>query len=390
MKKKTAFILTAVILLSGCEKEVVKDITEEDIAVLTEAMREAEQTDNEEKTIVINTSEASEGTVAELPENISRIDTGHYFMCSIAGEYICCQYTENDTVSLCFYDIESGRPSGKVDFSENCVVSVIKEGSDGALFSAVIEQKGENGYSYNRVDIYDDYSFKTIGEADASDYATTVCGRNIVTLDGSLVDADTKEVLVEAYHAPDDDYGFFAKHQFFEFPIDDNRFVYRTGGYESIPGFGYYDFSTGTANFFEGSQDYVPLGFHNEKIYAVKTVWDGFGTELYTFDLNNPEPVFFMENPLEITNNEFVEFKISEDGKKLVIVKPMNLYELNNDENGIAGKGKLCVIDIETGGIIETIDVPDEYDMGQAMGFIGHKLIIGTGKRDGIIVVDLK
>lgn len=384
MKRKLLLVLCGLLFLTACEKEVVTDITEEEISVLTEARGGAAVTTAENITAV------SENVTAELPENISVIETERYNKCDIFGDYICCHFSDNSTLG--FYNIESGILSGKVAFPEDSFVTIIKEGEGNALFNAVVETKTEDGYSYNRVNIYEDFSFENTGEASASDYAVKACGKNIVTLDGDLVDGDTMDILVEGIKTGKDNYGKGDKYQSFAFKIDDNRFVYRTRGYESIPGFGFYDFSTGVAKFIENSQDFWPLGYYNGKIYAVKTVWDGFGTELYTFDLKNPVPELFMENPIEISSNEFVEFEISEDGKYLVIVKPMNLYLLNEnkEEDNNIGKGMLCTSDIETGEIIETIEVPDEYDMGQAIGFSGDKLLLGTGKNTGIIVVDLK
>nr|MDE7289487.1 hypothetical protein [Oscillospiraceae bacterium] len=106
---------------------------------------------------------------------------------------------------------------------------------------------------------------------------------------------DSGEVLVEGFNDAETELGLASKWFDYKFQIDDDRFVYRTCGFESMPGFGYYDFTTGKAADFPDSEDFMPIGYHNGKIYAELTAWDGMCQgELRTFDTETLESKLFM------------------------------------------------------------------------------------------------
>ncbi len=158
--------------------------------------------------------------------------------------------------------------------------------------------------------------------------------------DPDITDADSGSVLVAGREAASDD-DFSGTRQTYCFPVDGNRFVYRTLGYERLPGFGIYDFSAGQATDIPNTNDLIPLGVHGSRIYSVKTAWDGYGTELYITDTETLETEFFMDCPITVEANDYVEYAMPESGDFIAMKyrpedggSPAVLYSIDPDTKG--------------------------------------------------------
>ncbi|MDE6710508.1 MAG: hypothetical protein K2J76_08460, partial [Oscillospiraceae bacterium] len=91
---------------------------------------------------------------------------------------------------------------------------------------------------------------------------------NISDMMYDIFDADSGEVIVEGFEDTETDLGFDSKWYYYMSGIDSDRFVYRTVGYESFIGFSYYDFAAGQAVDFPNSKNFLPVGYHDGKVYA--------------------------------------------------------------------------------------------------------------------------
>lgn len=154
----------------------------------------------------------------------------------------------------------------------------------------------------------------------AKDCSVEMCGHNIADWERNIIDTDSGEILVGGYYGTSE-YDLSVTSKRYRFPIDENRFVYSTIGYESIPGFGVYDFSTDTASDVPGSRDLVPLGVHDGRIYSLQSEWDSLGhdTALYVTDIETLETELFMEAPVYLELNDYADYEMTESGSVIVM-----------------------------------------------------------------------
>lgn len=165
-----------------------------------------------------------------------------------------------------------------------------------------------------------DFSSDIAEGCTANDCSAKVCGHNIADWEGDIIDTDSGEILVEGYDGTSE-YDLSITSQRYCFPIDENRFVYYTAGYERIPGFGIYDFSTGTATDVPDSRNLVPLGIRGGRIYSLQTEWDSLGhdTALYVTDTETLETELFMESPVSLELNDYADYEMTESGSAIVM-----------------------------------------------------------------------
>lgn len=247
-------------------------------------------------------------------------------------------------VRLRFYGIEENKQLAEIDMPEGFgAYEMITETNDGILCKYIVsnsvfdEESGVFNSDYAAVTVHNDFTYEISDGYAPQDVSREVCGHNIAERDPDITDADSGEVLVVGRAAASDD-DFSGTRQMYYFPIDENRFVYRTAGYESLPGFGIYDFSSGTAADVPQSENLVPLGVRGGKIYSVKTRWDGYGTELYVTDAETLETEFFWDFPDEVQANDYIEYAMPESGNYIALKylsadegKPALLYAIDPD-----------------------------------------------------------
>lgn len=291
---------------------------------------------------------------------------------------------EPDLFQLRFYDIEKDELLAVIDIPDGWgTYEMITDVGGDVLcryivsYSVFNEESGFFDTDYKTVTVRNDFSYDITDGYTVQDSSFECCGHNIAERDPDIIDADSGETLIAGKTAESDD-DFSGTRQMYYFPVDENRFVYRTLGYESLPGFGIYDFSSGTAADVPDSKDLIPLGVHGGKIYSVKTPWDGFGTELYTTDTETLETEFFMDCPITIKTNDYVEYAMPESGNYIALkYKPADdeasalLYGINPDTKKYTA-----------------IDVPDELKYYTLRGSSGDRVTV-SNNHDKILIAEI-
>ena len=209
-------------------------------------------------------------------------------------------------------------------------------------------EKLKNDYAV--ILVYDDFTTEFI-EGEPREILSFPAGsHNIADYSFDLLDADSGEIIVEGFEDAETGSGFGNMSLWYDynFQIDNDRFVYRTCGIERMPGFGYYDFTTGKAADFPNSRDFMPIGYHNGKIYAEETCWDGMCQgELYTFDIDTLESEQFISSPVTIELNDYTEYSMPPSGKYIAA----NYYDRDNEifENS---KNTIFIISPDSGEVL--------------------------------------
>lgn len=198
----------------------------------------------------------------------------------------------------------------------------------------------ENDYSntyYAVLTVHNDLSHDISYDYTPQSRSFKCCGHNIAEWEGDITDTDSGGILVEGYGGTSE-YDINRTRISYDFPIDENRFVFNTLGHESLPSFGIYDFSTGTSADVPNSRDLVPIGVHGGKIYSVKTVWSGIGEEIYVTDIQTLETEFFAEQPFNAGIDDYAVYAMPESGSYIAALftphdteKPEILYGIDPD-----------------------------------------------------------
>ncbi len=399
MKKITALILISALLLCSCDDPVDSPeytTTTPDnsvIGTLTTTSGATEASTEE-------TTEPSEEAMVHLPENIKFIETGYVARYYILENYICCITYKNpdahlpDTTSvLKFYDIETGKLASSVTMPEGTEVFEIYEGKDDVLCTAslykVIEDKGGTSHENSTAVIFTDFTCDIRQEA-ITELETAVWqgGYSIIRKGLDLVEGQSGgQVLVEGYEEEGDLYGFKTRCPEYAFAIDKNRFVYCMTGYECIPGFGFYDFETNTNTFIPDSENLIPMGYRDGKIYSYGAVWDGVPMGLYATDTETLETVLIAKEPFTMGNGDYIDYNMPFDRDYIMIYRQWYTDEEYNDRHYAVYKA-----DIETGEILEETELPQDLLLNWCVGYIGNdRFLFASDYGDrGFIIVDLK
>ncbi|MDE7279221.1 MAG: hypothetical protein K2N26_05790, partial [Oscillospiraceae bacterium] len=232
---------------------------------------------------------------------------------------------QSQVFQLRFYDIAENKLLAVMDIPDGWgPYEMIPDAGGDVLCKYIIfysvfnEDSGIYNTDYNTITVRNDFSYDITDGYTVQDGSFECCGHNITERDPDIIDADSGEILI-AGKAADEGDEFSGTRQMYYFPAGENRFIYRTLANESLPSFGIYDFSSGTATDVPDSKDLIPLGIHGGKIYSVKTAWDGFGTELYATDIKTLETEFFMDCPLTVKMNDYVEYAMPENGEYIAL-----------------------------------------------------------------------
>lgn len=387
---KRIIILTAVLtaaILSACASNVQELLIEESItsAGITESnMTETEQvTEPDVSGAAEGTASAAEDVQEKKPPQIQMrfLDYGSinpddanmsaYSSAVFCGDILClCNITcdELDVGSprheLHFYDINENTLVKTVELPGVWNFEKFVKGYGNILCKElvsrrVLDENGEfSGFEYAVATVYDDYTYD-ISYHTPQSAAFAHYGHKLAETEVDILDADRDAAIVKGYKDENDEFGFKTEYRRYAFPIDENRFVYRTGGYERIPGFGVYDFGTDTARDVPDSENLTPIGAHGGKIYSVQTAWDGFGSKLYVTDIETLGTEFFMDCPIELEGNDVVRYAMPEGGDYLLY-----LYEPAD-----FGKNEvLYALDLGTGETASA-DIPEKSDMNFPISF---------------------
>lgn len=349
MKSKIIFsIILSAMLLTACQAQ--KQLSEthtERTETASQSVTTASETETEApETTTVTTSEAvSETTTTTsetLPpkiENISENVTLDIHKINIKGTLTDGEYssavtffTNNIAAKGCFSD--KGGAIRFFDMNDMTVKASVTAPDDWAFdrgYYPCIKGSGDvlckiplirfNNdklkSDYAVILVYNDFTTKFI-EGEPREILSFPAGNHTVSdYFYDLFDIDSGEVIVEGFEDAETELGLASKWFDYKFQIDDDSFVYRTCGFEWMPGFGYYDFTNGKAADFPNSEDFMPIGYHDGKIYAELTAWDGMCQgEIRTFDTETLESKLFM--PPNQTSGKFTEYTMSPDGNFII------------------------------------------------------------------------
>ncbi len=229
-----------------------------------------------------------------------------------------------------------------INFAEGSNINNIRSGEGDVLCTFALSTYTADEVIYTDKTVYTDF---TVSESADRDLYITVGDHSVEEDWINLVDAKTGELLVEG-HEGENEYGIDRQFKRFGMTIDENRFLYITGGYEAIPGFGIYDFSTGKATDVPDSRDMIPLGIYDGYIYSEHSAWDGFGTEIYKTNIDTLETELAFGIPFEADNDGYVWYQMSPSGEYILII---NDYYIRGEDgsfiNGIVDMYKVSVAD---------------------------------------------
>ena len=423
--KKIAVILSAVLLLGGCGSGDVGEIpsensetsqTETTIATAeTAAVTTAADTEKiittEATTAPAETSAAE--TKPKLPEPILppealKIDVGSLY----SGKEYDFSYTilDNENI-LVLYKFKIGdhiSAMAKIyntsDGEEKLTVDIPHTEADEffirdntyfdnenilcRIFSCK-KEKYSYGYDYSTLlatTIYKDYGF----EPDDNDkygwnnHIHKLPGGRRITVSeyGNIREIGSGDLLLNAvYEGPDSKGNIIYS---YEFPIDENRFVYSMWGYEWCWGFGIYDFTTGTARDVPDVFDHKPMGYHDGKIYSYYSTHDG-GTDniLYVTDINTLETTPFYkfeydEPELRSDYNFVYDYEMTPDGNFLL--------KINDNENVI----KVILYSADTLKVVREYEFKNTYiDYWYIQFTSDGKAVLNDDKQKCLYVLDL-
>ena len=230
-------------------------------------------------------------------------------------------------------------------------------------------------HKINISDIDSDFSAEFIG---GEKLAVSAGVHNISDVPYDIYDIDSGKVILEGFNDTETELGLASKWFDYKFPIDNDRFVYRICGFESMPGFGYYDFTVGRAADFPNSRNFMPIGYHDGKIYAELTAWDGICQgELRTFDIDTLEAKMFM--PQNQTSDKFTEYFMSPDGGFIIA----------NDFDG-SGINILRIISPDSGENLVKCELNFGGSYGSQFTFIDNNCFAAQNGDSEIIIFNVK
>lgn len=382
MRKKIILLLTlSAMLLTACNKDVQTVQTEQsvtsaaDVSEITE-IAETEQTEKE------TVPEKLPKFYEDIPENMrlfrfaklnsedeyTAVNTpavSNDIKVFVNGNIICsfCKLTNsNGTASarvIRFYDIDSGTVAATIPMPEKYrYFEFIGGGGDVLCKASFTEYKEDENGAYQEdsvITVKNDYSYE-FSEYTPQNAALPIGGHNIAEWYLDIIDADRDMTLMEGSEGDNSDGTLFSGYRYhvYMFPIDENRFVYLTGGHEYTSCFGIYDFRTDICTDIQDTEDMRPIGIHDGKIYSVLKPWDKTASDIYVTDIDTLETVKLAEPPRVLGDRTEIYYLMPESGERIFY-----MYHSNSS----IPCGVIGMIDPDTGKILKECDVPhvDEF-----------------------------
>ena len=270
---------------------------------------------------------------------------------------------------ICFFDVNDRSLKGKItspdgwDFAwqYHCI-----KGSGDILCRVELYRYNEQGGRENAVlVVHNDFSTEII---EGEKIAIPVGSHNISDVLYNIYDTDSDKVIVEGFEDTKTELGLASKWFDYKFPIGNDRFVYLAHGFERVLGFGCYDFTKGKAVSFPDSEDFVPVGYHDGKIYAAHDAWGENGCgELYTFDAETFEKKHFMSSPAAVDFYDHTNYYMSPNGEYIIAShhkydrehysgNKNTIFVISPDSGEVLAKCEFSGININSAYSIEFID----------------------------------
>ncbi|MBQ2823437.1 MAG: hypothetical protein IJF18_02550 [Oscillospiraceae bacterium] len=276
----------------------------------------------------------------------------------ISGEYYCARYSINDgdgtySLKLRIYSIDPVELKFEYDLPEGWSSDYFIAGNKGEICKLHLYRFDEGGYTEiadAALKIKDDFTVELDEDYTCDDEMLYACGHSIGSWGVDLL-ADGGELLISGKSF--EEAKFDMRVPWFMFELDENRFVYRMAGYESIPGFGIYDFESVTVSEVPQSEDLIPIGHRDGKIYSAKGAWDGVATEVYVTDSETLETEFLAGLPFEWNYRDMIDWGITADGEKIILLRT-SYDDVSN----------AYILSTETGEVMETFEIDyGNYDV---------------------------
>lgn len=283
----------------------------------------------------------------------------------ISGDIAAIKCYGNDSDEIRFFDVNDlsvkasiAAPEGwefDNDFLEPCI-----EGSGDVLCKIKLKRFDSEKLNdeYAALIVHNDFTTELAEGEPRFTLSFPAGSHNISDMMYDIVDADSGAILVEGFQDTETDYGLNSEWHDYKFQIDSERFVYRICGDERIPGFGYYDYDAGIATEFPESKDFLPVGYHDGKVYAEQCVWDGMCQgELYTFDIETLKSEHFMSSPVELENNDYTEYYMPQGGSYLIA----SVHDEDNEDYSNS-KNIVLILSIDSGEVLAQQEFGSEYN----------------------------
>ena len=270
----------------------------------------------------------------------------------ISGEYFCARYSINDgdgtySSKLRIYSIDPVvELKFEYDLPEGWSSDYFIAGNKGEICTLHLYRFNEGGYTETAdatLKVMDDFTVEIDEDYTCDDEMLYACGHSIGSWGVDLL-ADGGELLISGKSF--EEAKFDMRVPRFMFELDENRFVYRMASYESIPGFGIYDFERVTVSEVPQSEDLIPIGHKDGKIYSEKGAWDGVATEVYVTDSETLETEFLAGLPFEWNYRDMIDWGITADGEKIILLR-VSFEDVSN----------AYILSTETGEVMETFEI---------------------------------
>lgn len=233
-----------------------------------------------------------------------------------------CKVTSSDGSAssrvLRFYNIDNETVEKTIPLPDGCRINEFIGGSEDILCKAslteYVTQDGSTSKEQSIITVKNDYSYD-FSEYTPQNAALPIGGHNIAKWYLDIFDADRNMTLMEGSESEIGD-GTFSDYRYhvYMFPIDENRFVYLTGGHEYTSCFGIYDFRTDTCSDLPDTADMRPIGIRNGKIYSVLKPWDKTASDIYVTNIETLETVKCMSCPKALNENDQMYYSMPESG----------------------------------------------------------------------------
>ncbi|MDE6710139.1 MAG: hypothetical protein K2J76_06600 [Oscillospiraceae bacterium] len=347
--KKAALITLLLLMLGGCGNN--SELSTETVSETLPTSSVTTNTDTEDTTTTVTTTATSATTAAEttvteetttgettavtepkppepvIPPEATVIDVGKFY----EGEQYYFDYTilddENILVLYKFHDgsggfvkfsaaaakifgISDGEEKAHIDLPVTNADFVTVENAEWYNFyrtknntsnvcCAIYSGENDSNRTTETV-IYNDFTYENGEFGDLLSYYGSVirtAGDHmaIISRYDNFYDTESGEIILNSIYEGDESKSTYRCG--YEFPIDENSFVYHMWGYEWSHCFGIYDYLTGTARNVPNTVDTHPIAAHNGKIYSYYGDPDYTEHVIYATDVKTLEttPLFELD-----------------------------------------------------------------------------------------------
>ena len=348
--KKAALIILLLLMLGGCGNN--SELSTETVSETLPTSSVTTNAETEDTAATVTTTEASATTAAEtavteettteettavtepkppepvIPPDVMTIDLGKAY----EGEkyYIDCTILDDENILVLYqfhngiggfvkchaaaakiFGISDGEEKAHIDIpltnADFCTVESAewynlyrsRNNSSDDVCCAIYSCENGGNCTTETV-IYNDFTYESKEFGDRLSYYGSVirtAGDHmaIISRYDNFYDTESGEIILNSIYEGDESKSTYRCG--YEFPIDENSFVYHMWGYEWSHCFGIYDYTTGLARNVPNTVDAHPIAAHNGKIYSYYGDPDYTEYVIYATDVKTLEktPLFKLD-----------------------------------------------------------------------------------------------